>query len=291
MIAVLLAISLQFTSEHARLAYDTAGRLVADFTPRDAGSVSGHKAAEWLAGRAKDAGARVHRDVFTAASPLGTMRFVNVYGEFVFSPTNSWTVFLSHYDTKRAVACPGANDGASTSGLLVGLAKMLSGVGKLNRNVLLVWTDSEECIRGYSRHDGLQGSRRAVEYVKSRKLDVKEVFCLDMLGDRNLRIEIPANGSRHLARLALEAARRSGRKDLVSLSPFNVIDDHLPFHESGYEAIDLIDFSYGSAPGLNDYWHTEKDVMDNVSVGSLEKSGALAAAILRLADEGYASPE
>jgi hypothetical protein len=42
----------------------------------------------------------------------------------------------------------------------------------------------------------------------------------------------------------------------------------------------LIDFEYGSAPGLNDYWHTERDTMDKVSVKSLETAGRLLVEII-----------
>ena len=37
--------------------------------------------------------------------------------------------------------------------------------------------------------------------------------------------------------------------------------------------MDLIDFTYGSAPGLNDYWHTAKDTLDKLSPHSLEIVG------------------
>ncbi len=283
---VLSAIALCFTPRQADLSFATARTLSENFTPRDAGTPGGTLAARWLAGEARKAGARdVREDLFTASSPLGPMKFTNVCAEFRFSEKGRWTVFLSHFDTKRAVKCPGANDGASTSGLLVGMAGMLSSAKGLANNYLLVWTDGEECIKNYTRDDGLQGSKRAVEYVKSRGLDVENVICLDMLGDKDLKIEIPANGSPRLMRVALEAARRAGLPGLVSLSPYHVTDDHVPFLENGYEAVDLIDFKYGSAPGRNDYWHTQNDVIKNVSVDSLRKSGSLVAAMINVLEE------
>jgi glutaminyl-peptide cyclotransferase len=35
----------------------------------------------------------------------------------------------------------------------------------------------------------------------------------------------------------------------------------------------VIDFDYGSAPGLNDYWHTPNDTLDKLSVKSLQTVG------------------
>ena len=43
-----------------------------------------------------------------------------------------------------------------------------------------------------------------------------------------------------------------------------------------------IDFEYGSAPGLNDYWHTPKDTVDKLSVESLQTTGRLAVALLNI---------
>ena len=60
-----------------------------------------------------------------------------------------------------------------------------------------------------------------------------------------------------------------------------VKDDHAPFLEAGFKSLLLIDFAYGSRPGLNDYWHTKDDTMDKVSKASLLVSGRFAAAILK----------
>ena len=59
-----------------------------------------------------------------------------------------------------------------------------------------------------------------------------------------------------------------------------VKDDHVPFLEAGFKAIDLIDFEYGSAPGLNDYWHTDKDTVDKISEESLFTAGKLVVGML-----------
>ena len=61
-----------------------------------------------------------------------------------------------------------------------------------------------------------------------------------------------------------------------------VKDDHVAFLEAGFKAIDLIDFDYGSAPGLNDYWHTEQDTVDKISEASLLKSGKLVCEMLNV---------
>jgi hypothetical protein len=46
--------------------------------------------------------------------------------------------------------------------------------------------------------------------------------------------------------------------------------------------MDLIDFEFGSAPGLNDFWHTEKDTLDKISPHSLEVVGRTTLRLLSL---------
>jgi Zn-dependent M28 family amino/carboxypeptidase len=108
-------------------------------------------------------------------------------------------------------------------------------------------------------------------------MQVQAVVCLDMLGDRDLSISVPANGSPALAQVAVMAAKKAGYPGLVKPTSDFVKDDHVPFLEKGYRAIDLIDFTYG--PG-NSYWHTPEDTVDKISEVSLLKSGRVVAAML-----------
>ena len=280
MFAFLLAAALEFTPHDAHIAYDTARQLVETCTPRDAGTIRGRIASNYLLDRASMSGADVRRDVFRAMTPAGEKEFINLYAEFKFGDEDArWVIVVSHYDTKPGTKCPGANDGASTSGLLVGLVDALSRWNEPKGNVLLVWTDGEECMTSYSENDGLWGSKRAVEYVTSKARKVQAVLCLDMLGDRDLSISIPANGSPALAKIAIHAAKRIGCPGLVSQISELVKDDHVPFVEKGYKAIDLIDFSYGPD---NSYWHTPKDDLSAISEESLLKSGRLVAELLNI---------
>jgi Zn-dependent M28 family amino/carboxypeptidase len=103
-----------------------------------------------------------------------------------------------------------------------------------------------------------------------------------MLGDRDLHISIPRNSSPALSKIALLAAKRAGVRDKISRIDLLVKDDHVPFIEEGFKSIDLIDFEYGSAPGLNDYWHTAKDTPDKISESSLLVAGKLVVGMLNI---------
>ena len=278
--AVFLSASLVFSPADAKIAYEAACGLVAKCTPRDAGTIRGQIAANYLLDAASAVGANVRRDLFTAAAPSGNKTFVNLYAEFPSGGENSkWVVLVSHYDTKPGVPCPGANDGASTSGLLVGVANAVSSWRGRKGNLLLVWTDGEECVSSYAANDGLWGARRAVEYLKAKDRNVQAVVCLDMLGDRDLDITVPQNGTPTLAKIAVHAARRAGYPGKVRLVPEIVTDDHVPFLEGGYKAIDLIDFSYGPD---NSFWHTDRDTPENISEESLLVSGRIVAELLNI---------
>ena len=277
--AFLLSASLVFSPSDAKLAYETARGLVEKCTPRDAGTIRGQIAANYLLDAASAVGANVRRDSFGAATPAGNKNFVNLYAEFPLGGGSKWVVLVSHYDTKPGLPCPGANDGASTSGLLVGIANAVSSWQRRKGNLLLVWTDGEECVSSYAADDGLWGARRAVEYLKAKARNVQAVVCLDMLGDRDLDITVPQNGTPALAKIAVHAARRAGYPGKVRLVPEIVTDDHVPFLAAGYNAIDLIDFSYGPN---NSFWHTDRDTMENISEESLLASGRIVAELLNI---------
>ena len=76
--------------------------------------------------------------------------------------------------------------------------------------------------------------------------------------------------------------KRAGLEDLVSLGRDTVKDDFAAFLDAGCPAVNLIDFEYGSAPGMNDYWHTVHDTMDKISDESLLKAGMLVAELLNM---------
>lgn len=282
MLGAILAAALAFTPADAKLADRTAREFVSKCTPRDAGTIRGRMAANFILDAASAVGCDVYLDRFTAKTPMGERTFTNLKTEFCSNPAGEWVVLLSHYDTKPGVKCPGANDGASTTGLLVALANALADWRTPRGNVMLLWTDGEECMQSYGADDGFWGARHAAAELKASGRKVKAVICLDMLGDRDLTVTLPRNSSPALRKIALYAAKKAGIADKVAETEDLVKDDHVPFMEQGFKAIDLIDFDYGSAPGLNDYWHTAEDTVDKISEASLLKSGKLVCEMLNV---------
>jgi len=284
--ALILSAALVFTESDADFALQCASNLVARCTPRDAGTISGHLAANWILDTASMSGVDVRRDRFKAPAAVGARTvdrsFTNLYSMFRRNPTAPWVVFVSHYDTKPGVNCPGANDGASTTGLLIALSAAIGERGyDGGANVMMVWLDGEECQGAhFGENNGLWGSRRAAAEFVRRGLDVRAVVCLDMLGDARLDVMVPSNGSAELRKRVSEAAAKVGVPCACVADA--VIDDHVPFVEAGYPAVDLIDFCYGSRPGLNDWWHTPQDTVDKLSRDSLLKAGRLATELVNV---------
>ena len=122
-------------------------------------------------------------------------------------------------------------------------------------------------MQSYGPNDGLQGSRHHAKRLVKEGLasNVLGVIVLDMVGDKDLTVTLPRNGSPELMAAVMQGAHAVGAREKFSLHKFEVGDDHVPFLEAGMPAVDIIDFDFGSAPGLNDYWHTAQDTVDKLS--------------------------
>jgi glutaminyl-peptide cyclotransferase len=244
--------------------------------PRVSGTPGAAQGAAYLQKRLTSLGLSSRVDEFSDPAPSGPKTFRNVLATLP-GQSNGLIVLVSHYDTKPGISDTfvGANDSGSSSGLLLAMGAWLKTQPPLATTVLLAFTDGEECARDYTAHDGLNGSRRLARQIKEQApaKPVLAVIVLDMIGDRDLTVTIPRNGTPALFKTVFDAARAESVRRAFYLHESNILDDHVPFLEAGLPAIDLIDFKYGSAPGLNDYWHTPADTFDKLSAQSLETVG------------------
>ena len=78
-------------------AFEEVQRLVA-YSPRDAGTVGGHKAAAHIASRLEMHGLSVTMDHFTDTTPEGLKNMINVLG-FLPGSSDNWIILGSHFDT------------------------------------------------------------------------------------------------------------------------------------------------------------------------------------------------
>lgn len=244
--------------------------------PRDSGTAGARRAAVHLDKKLKAFGVQSTVDTFFEETPDGNVSFHNVLGRLP-GKTKRLIVLGSHFDTKSGISpdFQGANDSGSSSGVLLEMARVLSENGPMETEFLIAFFDGEECAHQYSENDGLHGSRRLAQQLADAggARHVEAVIILDMIGDKNLNVTVPRNGSKKLIKELFFAAHETGTRPAFSLGKGSILDDHVPFLLAGMPAINVIDFEFGSAPGLNDYWHTLEDSMDKLSVGSMQTIG------------------
>ena len=253
--------------------------------PRDAGTPGAARAADWIADQLRSLGLDVSHDTFEDDTPAGRRIFHNVIGGLP-GTEGGLLLLLSHFDTKAGIAPDfiGANDGGSSTGLLLALAEWLARQPR-RLGVMFAFLDGEECLYSYQANDGLHGSRRLARRMRMPRAPLRAVILLDMIGDRDLRFTVPRNSTPALKLLLLDAAAAQGCRDRVTLLDNEILDDHQPFLDQGFSAIDLIDFHYGTRPGANDLWHTPGDTLDQLSAASLQMAGAVTLEMMRRIEE------
>lgn len=270
----------QFSEDRA---YQHVAAQVA-FGPRPPGSQALRKTADYLEQQLKQSGWAVQRQEFQDHTPLGQTQFCNLRARFprTASPqpdAQLWqrpvTVLIgSHYDTKyfRDVIFTGANDGGSSTGILLEMARVLAAQPALAGLLELVFFDGEEAFETFTDTDGLYGSRHYVKTMKQapgKHSWPKAVVILDLLGEKALNVQIPSDTPAHLRSALFAAARDLGHSHQFGVSRNPITDDHSPFQREGIPAIDIIDLDYGA-------WHTSRDTMNQISKESLGICGKTA---------------
>lgn len=271
------------------------------FGPRPAGSEALERSRQYLEKELATLGWVTRRQTFKKKTPRGQIEFTNLtarFGEAAWEgPVEG--LLASHYDTKLydQFEFLGANDGGSSTGLLVELARVLAERPDTARRIELVFFDGEEAFgTNITANDGLYGSKHyAGQWLLKPERDrPRWGVLLDMVGDADLNIRaavrIPGQSIRELAeakekgapvvdmvkveealqffsRHLLDAAGELDLRDHVGVSPDYIIDDHIPLNVvSGIPTINLIDFDFPS-------WHTPADTLDKISADSLAITG------------------
>ena len=245
-----------------------------DLGPHSAGSDAIEKARQYIEAQLRHSGWQVTRQAFTDETPRGKVRFVNLIARFSGDGNAVASSFLlcSHYDTKLfdAIRFVGANDGGSSTGLLLELARVIGGRPNMARKIELVFFDGEEACENFSDTDGLYGSRY---FAKQLEADGAKQFrggiLFDMVGDRSLDITLPADSPPAIARDIIAAAEALKLRNYFSYLDRDLIDDHAPLNAIRIPTIDIIDFDYA-------WWHTADDTLDKISAQSLQIIGSVA---------------
>jgi glutaminyl-peptide cyclotransferase len=185
---------------------------------------------------------------------------------------NPWIILGTHYDTRIFAdqdsandnirkPVPGANDGASGVAVLLEIARVLP--KDFPGEIWLVFFDAED-NGNIETWDWILGSRVFVDQLEGKP---DAMVLLDMIGDKDLNIYMERNSDPELMAQIWDTADVIGYNEyFIPSLKYGMLDDHIPFIQSGIPAVDIIDFDYP-------YWHTTKDTIDKVSADSLQIVG------------------
>ncbi len=236
-----------------------------DLGPRTMGSEAHDQVVSWMIDELKAQGWQVE----TQEAVISGQVIKNIIAKR--GDGTPWIILGSHYDSRlfadqdknpvnRKSPVPGANDGASSTAILMELARVLS--VKDNKQIWLVFFDDED--NGTVAGTGWSiGSSYFVSQLKEKP---DSVVILDMVGDKDLKIYKEGNSDRELNAEIWNVANGLGYKQFIPSYKYDLIDDHIPFIQAGINAVDVIDFDYP-------YWHTSNDTLDKVSAESLKTVG------------------
>jgi glutaminyl-peptide cyclotransferase len=249
-------------------------RLV-DLGPRTPQSEAIEKSRAYIKQELNSSGWRVTEQPFTDETPRGQVRFVNLIARFgTIGKTTDLFLLCSHYDTKvfDTFRFVGANDGGSSTGLLLELARVLAQQPRLAEKIELVFFDGEEAFENFSNTDGIYGSRHFAHELRQdgSAKSFRGGILFDMVGDRSLDITFPPNSPTKITRDIFASADALKLRNYFTYFDQDVTDDHSPLNVVGIPVVDVIDFHYPP-------WHTADDTMDKISAQSLQIVGSVAA--------------
>lgn len=266
-------------------------KLVA-FGPRPPDSANIRRTQQYIIGQLQSFGCPVKQDDFHAQTPVGMLAMKNIVAQ-VPGKSSDIILLLTHYDTLRLPNFVGADDGGSSTALMLEMARVLCG----HPQPLAVWiafldgeedqtnfTTEQEAKTIWSDDDSTYGSRElAAQMALSGDLKrVKALLLADMIGDANLDVTRDSNSTPWLEDLVWSVAQRLGYSRYFPNQSMAVDDDHMPFVRRGVPSVDVIDFAYPP-------WHTAGDTLDKCSPHSLAVVGHVFLESVRALDQKFAA--
>jgi glutaminyl-peptide cyclotransferase len=249
---------------------------------RPVGSPGHAKLEQYILSKLK--GVDVEQDKFTAQTPVGKFQVNNIIAKFP-GRKDGIIVVAGHYDTNYPLpkAYVGANDGGSSTALLLALADEFRGKERDGYSVWLVWTDAEEAFVTWTASDSLYGTKHLAQKWQQdgTAKRIRAFILVDMIGDADLDILKETSSTPWLSELVYHAATNLGYQSHFYEYQSAIADDHLPFLKIGVPSVDIIDLDYGYN---NVYHHTVQDTLDKLSPQSLAIAGDVVLETIRLLD-------
>lgn len=250
-----------------------------EFGPRNPGSEGHSQCKDYFVDFLRTHGASVQTQEFSAEVRGQKYKFTNIIASYY--PNRPRRIFIgAHWDTRpwadrdedtsnHKTPIIGANDAASGVAVLLHLAEILNKNEPPVYGIDLLFFDAEDAGNYGTNETWCLGSQYFVEQYSGKEPEY--VIVIDMIGDAYLDILIESfsqNSSPALVKKVWDIARKNNINTFSSKMTGYIYDDHYPFLEAGYEAIDIIDMDYP-------YWHTIEDTPDKCSPKSLQDVGTV----------------
>lgn len=272
----------------AKKAYDYTKKQT-DMGPRNYGSKGYKEVQSYIKNEIKKLGYNPHTQTFKAPY-IPNRTGENIYA-FLKGKSKKYIIIASHYDTRsvaekdesflrRKEPIIGANDGASSTGVLLALMSSLKNYkGELPYSVAFVFFDLEDDGGIYNINlderdiletDWIQGSIMFAKENIIPKKDIQFGILLDMVGGKNAFFKFESIAYRKYSKLyksVWDAGKKLGYgKYFLESRWAAIIDDHIPFVERSIPFINIIDMGYR-------YHHTHEDTIDKIDLNTLKYVG------------------
>jgi glutaminyl-peptide cyclotransferase len=245
-------------------AYEHVAKLVS-FGPRPAGSQAILHAQDYITSQLSSSGCTVDTDSFSADTPAGRLPMKNIVAK-IPGERQGIILLATHYDTKRLDNFVGADDGGSSTGVMLELARKMCEM-RPHYSIWIAFFDGEEAVRKeWQDPDNRYGSRQmAAKMAASGDLKrVRAMILADLVGGKALGIRKEQNSTKSLADLIWATAKGLGYGQIFLDEVTPVDDDHMSFLSRGVPSADVIDLVNSAG-----YWHTPQDTLDKISARSL----------------------
>jgi glutaminyl-peptide cyclotransferase len=234
------------------------------FGPRPSGSPAIVQAQDYIQSELKNYGCTVETDSFTSDTPIGRLPMKNILVK-IAGDKPGVILLGTHYDTLRMENFVGADDGGSSTAVMLELARLLCP----QRGKYAAWIaffDGEEAVKQWSATDSRYGSRQmAARLATSGDLKRIKAFLLaDIVGGRKAQFRRETSSTPALVDLIWNTSAKLGYSAIFLNESAGAQDDHDSFLKRGVPSVDVIgDFVN------NGYWHTPQDALDKISPRTL----------------------
>nr|WP_226894689.1 M28 family peptidase [Luteolibacter marinus] len=248
-------------------------RALDELGPRPPASPGYEKALAYLEAEFSRHGWTAVRQTFSRGTPKGPVTFTNLLARHTAGGID-WSkstpvVIGGHLDSKAidAFTFTGANDGGSSTGVILELARVLAGDPAAAAKVEFVLFDGEEALLpNITPTDGLYGSKYYAHEILKRTSWPALGIVLDLVGDSSHGFYYNIEATDAIAAAVEKAAADSEFK--LRRSPGPILDDHVPLQNTGLPCLHIIG-DFMNMP----YWHQEGDTIEVIDAAALEKTG------------------